>query len=71
MSMARRIERLERHYPPRTPGQVPIVDVRGLPPDEQERLIREAQERAGPCPPGEISVIVVGATEPAPEGDAT
>ncbi len=71
MSTERRLERLERVYPPPACGRVEIVEVAGLPPDEAERQIREAQERAGPCPPGEISVIVVGATEPAPEGDAT
>ncbi len=68
MSVTRRLERLERVYPAQTWGPVELVDVRGLPPEEAERLVLEAQERAGPCPPGAISVIVVGATESSPEG---
>ncbi len=74
MSIERRLERLERDYPPYTPRQIQLVDVCGLAPDEAERVIRDAEDRAGSrppgVPPGEITMIIVGCAEPAPEGDA-
>ncbi len=59
MSMARRVTRLEGVCPPRTPGQIQLVDVRGLPPEEAERQIREAEERAGPWQPGDPPNVII------------
>ncbi len=59
MSIARRVERLERQCPPRGRGQIQCVEVFGLPPDEAERLIREAEERAGPWQPGDPPNVII------------
>ncbi len=59
MSIERRIDRLERLCPPHPRGQAQIVEIVGLPPDEAERLIREAEERAGPWQPGDPPNVII------------
>ncbi len=59
MSVERRIAALERRRSPAACRRIELVEVFGLPPEERERRIRAAEERAGPWRPGDPSRVVI------------
>lgn len=65
MSMARRLAALERRAPPTGYRRIELVEVFNLAPEERERRIRAAEERAGPWRPGDPPrVVIVDAIAP-------